>query len=31
MYYHTALDASKTIDAGDIFKIITGNLSVSVS
>ena len=31
LLYHTALDASKTIDSGDIFKIVTGNLSVQLS
>jgi len=31
MLYHTALDATKTIDAGDIFKITTGNLSVTLA
>jgi len=31
LLYHTALDASKTIDTGDIFKISTGNLSVTLS
>lgn len=31
LLYHTALDASKTIDIGDIFKIATGNLSVTLS
>ena len=31
LLYHTALDASKTIDSGDIFKIATGNLSVTLS
>lgn len=31
LLYHTALDASKTIDTGDIFKISTGNLSVTLA
>ena len=31
MLYHTALDASKTIDSGDIFKITTGNLTVELA
>ena len=31
LLYHTALDTSKTIDTGDIFKISTGNLSVTLS
>jgi hypothetical protein len=31
MLYHTALDASKTIDAGDIFKITTGTLTVELA
>jgi hypothetical protein len=31
LLYHTPLDASKTIDLGDIFKITTGNLSVTLS
>ena len=31
LMYHTALDATKTIDAGDIFKITTGNLSVTLA
>ncbi len=31
LLYHTALDAAKTIDNGDIFKIATGNLSVTLS
>lgn len=30
MIYHTALDISKTIDAGDIFKISTGDLTVEL-
>ena len=29
MLFHTALDASKTINNGDIFKITSGNLSVT--
>ena len=31
LLYHTPLDASKTIDLGDIFKITTGNLSVTLA
>jgi len=31
LLYHTALDASKTIGSGDIFKISTGNLSVTLA
>ena len=31
MLYHTALDATKTVDAGDIFKITTGNLTVELA
>jgi hypothetical protein len=31
MYYHTALDASKTIDTADIFKIASGNLTVTLA
>ena len=31
LLYHTALDVSKTIDTGDIFKITTGNLSVTLA
>lgn len=31
LLYHTALDVSKTIDTGDIFKINSGNLSVTLS
>ena len=31
LLYHTALDASKTIEIGDIFKISAGNLSVTLS
>lgn len=31
LLYHTALDASKTIETGDIFKISSGNLSVTLS
>ena len=31
MLYHTALDATKTIDSGDIFKITAGNLSVTLA
>jgi hypothetical protein len=31
LLYHTPLDVSKTIDFGDIFKINSGNLSVTLS
>ena len=31
LLYHTALDTSKTVTSGDIFKISTGNLSVTLS
>jgi hypothetical protein len=31
LLYHTPLDAAKTIDLGDIFKITTGNLSVTLA
>lgn len=31
LLYHTALDTSKVIQTGDIFKIATGNLSVTLS
>jgi hypothetical protein len=31
LMYHTALDISKTIDTGDIFKIAVGSLSVNLS
>lgn len=31
LLYHTALDASKTIASGDIFKIATGSLSVTLA
>ena len=31
MLYHTALDAAKTIDTGDVFKIVTGNLTVTLA
>jgi hypothetical protein len=31
LLYHTALDVSKTIDSGDIFKIATGSLSVTLA
>jgi len=31
LLYHTALDTSKTIDTGDIFKISIGSLSVNLS
>ena len=30
MLYHTALDASKAIDTGDIFKIASGSLTVTL-
>jgi len=31
LLYHTQLDASKTIDTGDIFKIASGSLTVTLS
>lgn len=31
LYYHTALDASKTIDTGDVFKIASGSLTVTLA
>jgi hypothetical protein len=31
LLYHTALDASKSIASGDIFKIATGSLSVTLA
>ena len=31
LLYHTALDTSKTIENGDIFKIAIGNLSVTLA
>lgn len=31
LLYHTPLDVSKTIDSGDIFKIASGNLTVTLS
>jgi len=31
LLFHTALDTSKTIDSGDIFKITSGNLSVTLA
>jgi hypothetical protein len=31
LLYHTPLDTSKTIDTGDIFKISSGNLSVTLA
>ena len=31
LLYHTALDASKTIETGDIFKIAIGSLSVTLA
>lgn len=31
LLYHTALDASKTIGTGDIFKIASGSLSVTLA
>jgi len=31
LLYHSPLDTSKTIDTGDIFKISTGNLSVTLA
>ncbi len=31
LLYHTALDSSKTIETGDIFKIASGSLSVTLA
>jgi len=31
LLFHTPLDTSKTIDSGDIFKIASGNLSVTLA
>ena len=31
LLFHTILDTPKTIDSGDIFKITTGNLSVTLA
>lgn len=31
LLYHTALDASKTIETGDIFKIASGSLTVTLA
>lgn len=31
LLYHTALDAAKTIETGDIFKIASGNLTVTLA
>jgi hypothetical protein len=31
LLYHSPLDTAKTIDSGDIFKIDTGNLSVTLA
>jgi hypothetical protein len=31
LLFHTPLDVSKTIDSGDIFKISSGNLSVTLA
>ena len=31
LLYHTALDAAKTIETGDIFKIASGSLSVTLA
>jgi len=31
LLYHTPLDTSKTIETGDIFKIASGNLSVTLA
>jgi hypothetical protein len=31
LLYHTALDTAKSIDSGDIFKIASGNLSVTLA
>ena len=31
LLYHTPLDVAKVIDVGDVFKIASGNLSVTIS
>jgi hypothetical protein len=31
LLYHTALDASKTIATGDVFRIAIGSLTVTIS
>jgi hypothetical protein len=31
LLYHTALDAAKTIETGDVFRIATGSLSVTLA
>jgi hypothetical protein len=31
LLYHTALDASKTIDTGDVFRIAIGSLAVTLT
>ena len=31
LLYHTPLDSSKTVDSGDVFKILSGNLSVTLA
>jgi hypothetical protein len=31
LFYHTVLDAPKTIDTGDIFKIASGSLTVTLA
>lgn len=31
LLYHTPLDSAKTIETGDIFKIVSGNLSVTLA
>lgn len=31
LLYHSPLDASKTVDSGDVFKILSGNLSVTLA
>ena len=31
LLYHTPLDSSKTVDSGDVFKILTTNLSVTLA
>ena len=31
MLYYTPLDAAKQVDTGDVFRIVTGNLSVTLS
>ncbi len=31
LLYHSPLDSSKTVDSGDVFKILSGNLSVTLA